>query len=430
MLPELCFPLHHQVSFHILLGVSNARQDKRDNGRDQHLRQCGICAHAEASLARARLEIEEKSERATAAARRNADAQAAAAVAHTEEIKKAVNAERKRAEDQVAELVASYGGKIRMIEAEFTRSASRVEAAEQTATAKTQLVEESNRQVAEAERRASVLQAEAERCNEHAADMERRAASASKLQREAEAKIARADSERGAASRRSMHLEGELSRAQAQIESLTKDRDEASEQLSTLDQRIAEVTAAAARMQEEALTAQSQMKRQASDAIHAAEIRVRTEMQSVLKDKEAEIGELHRDIQELRQLAAAAQRDHEKVAGEVEQELHALAAQHREVVAALEERVRLRLEQSNFAYCPQCVSNLTFRHHIHCACHIRMPKRTTCGRVSPSAKGLLHCSRKSETSLHKNCVSRPMERQRRREYHPIYIKKLRLDPSS
>jgi predicted nucleic acid-binding Zn-ribbon protein len=119
-------------------------------------------------------------------------------------------------------------------------------------------------------------------------------------------------------------------------------------------------------MQEEALTAQAQMNRQASDAVHAAEIRVRTEMQSVIKDKEAEIGELHKDIQELRQLAAAAQRDHDKVASEVEQELHALAAQHREVVATLEERVRTfgaaltftftRLGQFSVACRPQCVS--------------------------------------------------------------------------
>lgn len=359
-----------QLSWTGLIEDARARiqaiQDALRLEESRHEMAVEAAAHAEASLARARLEIEEKSERAAAAARRNADAQAAASAAHAEEIKKAVHAERKRAEDQVTELVASYGSKIRMIEAEFTRSASRLEAAEQTAMAKAQLVEESNRQVAEAERRASVLKAEAERCNEHAADMERRAASALKMQREAEANIARAESERGAASRRSMHLEGELSRAQAQIESLTKDRDEASEQLSTLDQRVAEVTAAAARMQEEALTAQAQMNRQASDAVHAAEIRVRTEMQSVIKDKEAEIGELHKDIQELRQLAAAAQRDHDKVASEVEQELHALAAQHREVVATLEERVRTfgaaltftftRLGQFSVACRPQCVS--------------------------------------------------------------------------
>ena len=266
-------------------------------------------AYAEASLARARLEIEETSERAEAAARRHADAQAAAAAAHTEEIKKAVNAER-------------------------------------------------NRAVADAEQRLSVLKAEAERCNEHAADMEQRTAAASKLHREAEAQLAKAESERGAASRRSMHLEGELSRAQAQIENITKDRDEVKEQLSTLDQRVAEVTAAAAQMQEEALTAHAQVKRQASDAIQAAEIRVRTAMQSVVKEKEAEIRELHKDIEELRQLGAAAERDHEMVAFEVEEELHALATQHRQVVAALEERVRNRVldpPPRTVACCPQCL---------------------------------------------------------------------------
>lgn len=330
-------------------------------------------AHAEASLARCRLEIEEKSERAAAVARRNADAKAAAAEVHAEEIKKAVNAERKRAEEQVAELVASYGGKIRTIEAEFTRSASRVEAAEKSAMAKAQLVEEANRQVAEAERRASVLKAEGERCNEHAAEMERRAASASKLQREAEAKVARAESERGEAHRRSLHLEGELSRAQTKNESLTADCNEASEKLSTLDQRLQEVTAAAAQMQEEALTANAQVQRQASDAVQAAEIRVRTEMQSVFKEKDSEIGELHRDIEELRKLGAAAQRDHEMVASEVEQELLALAAQHREVVAALEQRVRRTLhlcgtresymEFSQIACCHYGVLKLIVKHY-------------------------------------------------------------------
>ena len=65
------------------------------------------------------------------------DAKAKAAAAHAEEIKRAVNTERKRAEEQVAEVVASYGGKIRTIEAEFARSTSRVEDAEKTAMAKT-----------------------------------------------------------------------------------------------------------------------------------------------------------------------------------------------------------------------------------------------------------------------------------------------------
>ena len=95
--------------------------------------------HAEASLARARLEVEEGTERSAAAMRRSADAQAAAAAAHNEELNKAVNAERKRAEEQIAELVASYGGKIRMVEAEFSRSAARVEAAEKSAMAKAQV---------------------------------------------------------------------------------------------------------------------------------------------------------------------------------------------------------------------------------------------------------------------------------------------------
>jgi chromosome segregation ATPase len=332
--------------------------------------------HAEASLARARLEVEEGTERSAAAMRRSADAQAAAAAAHNEELNKAVNAERKRAEEQIAELVASYGGKIRMVEAEFSRSAARVEAAEKSAMAKaqvrkrsckaiyvlkmlslprqardkhrenskgrpfSQLVEESHRQVAEAERRTSVLKAEAERCNEHAADMERRAATAAKMQRDAESKVARAESERGSASRRCMQLEGELSRAQAQIDRLGKDRDEASANLAALDQRVAEVSSAAARMQEDALTAQAQVQRDAADAVQAAENRVRTELQAVIKDKEANITELRRSVVELRKQGAAAERDHEKVATEVEQELLALAAQHREVVAALEERVR------------------------------------------------------------------------------------------
>lgn len=306
--------------------------------QSRHALAVEAAAHAETSLARVRNELRETGERSVAAARRSTAAHHAAAAAHTEQVHKAVTAERKRAEEQVGELVEGYGEKIRAIEAEFTRGTSRVEAAEMAALAKSQLVEESNRQVAETERRASVLQSEAERCNEHAADMERRAASASKMQREAEASVARAESERGAVARRCMQLEGELTRSRAQIERLMKDLSEANVKVLDLDQRVSQVGQTAAQMQEDYLTQQAHARREADDERQAAQIRVRTDMESVIKGKDGEISELRMDVAELRKAGAASARDHDKITGEVQEELLALAAQHREVVGALETR--------------------------------------------------------------------------------------------